>query len=148
VRAIIDRYLEHGRIFHFANSGKDEVYLSSADWMPRNFHRRVEVMVPVEDAALRARLIEILTISWSDNVKAWNLEPMGQYVRTQPKPNAPLIRSQQRFIELTRDKVKVADQAARAPSRFHMAPLAQRSPLEGKVPRTQRRRIRKGEDRD
>ena len=63
-------------------------------------------------------------------------------MRTAQKHGATPLRSQQRFIELTRDKVKVADQAARAPSRFHMAPLAQRSPLEGKVPRTQRRRIR------
>ena len=54
VRAIIDRFLEHGRVFHFANGGKDEVYIGSADWMPRNFHRRVEAMVPIEDPALRA----------------------------------------------------------------------------------------------
>ncbi len=148
VRALIDRYLEHGRIFHFANAGKDEVYISSADWMPRNFHRRVEVMVPIEDPLLRSRLIDILGITWSDNVKGWTLDSSGAYVRIQPRPGAPLIRSQQRFIELTRDKVKVADQAARAPSRFHMAPLAQRSPLEGKVPRTQRRRVRKDDGRD
>ena len=146
VRAIIDRYLEHGRIFHFANAGKDEVYISSADWMPRNFHRRVEMMIPIEDPILRTRLIEILAISWSDNVKAWILEPGGNYVRAPQRPGAPVIRSQQRFIELTRDKVKVADQASRAPSRFHMAPLAQRSPLEGKVPRTQRRPRRGKED--
>jgi polyphosphate kinase len=146
VRAIIDRYLEHGRIFHFANAGKDEVYIASADWMPRNFHRRVEVMVPIEDLALRARLIDILNIQWADNVKAWVLEPNGSYSRVQPKPGAPLVRSQQRFIELTREKVKVAEQAARAPSRFHMMPTAQRSPLEGKVPRTTRRRRRGSDD--
>ena len=145
VRAIIDRYLEHGRIFHFANAGKDEVYISSADWMPRNFHRRVEIMVPIEDPAVRARLIEILAIQWSDNVKAWVLESHGAYVRVVPKPGAPLIRSQQKFIELTRDKVKVADQAARPLSRFHMNPTAQKSPLEGKVPRAQRRRQRRDE---
>ena len=62
VRAIIDRYLEHGRVFHFANAGKDEVYIASADWMPRNFHRRVEVMVPIEDPAIRGRLIDILAV--------------------------------------------------------------------------------------
>ena len=56
VRALVDRFLEHGRVFHFANGGKDEVYIGSADWMPRNFHRRVEAMVPVEDPALRTRL--------------------------------------------------------------------------------------------
>ena len=143
VRAIIDRYLEHGRIFHFANAGKDEVYISSADWMPRNFHRRVEMMIPIDDPSIRARLIDILAIQWSDNVKSWVLESSGAYARTQPRPGAPLIRSQQRFIELTRDKVKVADQAARPSSRFHMMPTAQRQPLEGKVPRTQRRRPRK-----
>jgi polyphosphate kinase len=146
VRAIIDRYLEHGRIFHFANGGKDEVYISSADWMPRNFHRRVEVMSPIEDPALRARLVEILTVQWSDNVKAWVLEPGGAYARVQPRPGTPLVRSQQRFIELTRDKVRVADQAARPSSRFHMMPTAQRQPLEGKVPRTQRRRTRKDDE--
>ncbi|MBF5067154.1 RNA degradosome polyphosphate kinase, partial [Salmonella enterica subsp. enterica serovar Istanbul] len=91
VRAIIDRYLEHGRIFHFANAGKDEVYISSADWMPRNFHRRVEIMVPIEDAAIRSRLIDILAVQWSDNVKAWVLEPHGAYVRVQPKPGAQLV---------------------------------------------------------
>ncbi|MBX3207652.1 MAG: polyphosphate kinase 1 [Labilithrix sp.] len=141
VRAIIDRYLEHGRIFHFANAGKDEVYLSSADWMPRNFHRRVEAMIPIDDPAIRARLIEILTIQWSDNVKSWRLGPQGTYTRM--KPGAVPIRAQQRFMELTRDKVKVADQAARPSSRFHMMPTAQRQPLEGKLPRTQRRRARK-----
>jgi polyphosphate kinase len=145
VRAIIDRYLEHGRIFHFANAGKDEVYISSADWMPRNFHRRVEIMVPIDDPLIRTRLIDILAIQWSDNVKAWVLEPHGAYTRVVPKPGAPLIRSQQKFIEQTRDKVKIADQAARPLSRFHMNPTAQKSPLEGKVPRAQRRRPRRDE---
>jgi polyphosphate kinase len=142
VHALIDRYLEHGRIFHFVNGGKDEVYISSADWMPRNFHRRVEVMVPIEDQTIKTRLIEILQVSWSDNVKGWTLEPSGSYVRVQPKLGDTLLRSQQKFMELTRDKVKVADQAARAPNRFHMTATAQKSPLEGKVPRTQRRRRR------
>ena len=108
--------------------------------MPRNFHRRVEVMTPIDDPAIRARLIDILGIQWSDNVKSWTLGPYGGYARTQPKANASLIRSQQRFMEISRDKVKVADQAARPSSRFHMMPTAQRQPLEGKVPRTQRRR--------
>jgi polyphosphate kinase len=142
VRAIVDRFLEHGRIFHFANGGKDEVYIASADWMPRNFHRRVEVMVPIEDAILRGRLVDILNLSVADNVKAWQLQSDGSYVRVQPKPHQQAIRSQQRFIELTRDKVKVAEAAARPSSRFHMTPTAQKSPLEGKVPRATRRKRR------
>ncbi len=146
VRAIVDRYLEHGRVFHFANGGKDEVYISSADWMPRNFHRRVEAMVPIEDPALRTRLIEILSVSVSDNVKAWSLQSDGTYQRVQPKANAALVRSQQRFVDLTRDKVKVAEAAARPSSRFHMTSTAQKSPLEGKVPKTTRRRPRPKDD--
>src|SRR6202022_2138948 len=63
VRALVDRFLEHGRIFHFANGGKDEVYVSSADWMPRNFHRRVEVLLPIEDPVLRGRLTEVLNLA-------------------------------------------------------------------------------------
>ena len=146
VCAIVDRYLEHGRVFHFANGGKDEVYISSADWMPRNFHRRVEAMVPIEEPALRTRLIEILSVIVSDNVKAWSLKSDGTYQRVQPKSHAPVVRSQQRFIELTRDKVKVAEAAARPSSRFHMTSTAQKSPLEGKVPKTTRRRHRPKDD--
>ena len=59
VHALIDRFLEHGRAFHFVNGGKDEVYVASADWMPRNFHRRLEAMIPIEDPGIRTRLIEI-----------------------------------------------------------------------------------------
>ena len=143
VRAIIDRYLEHGRIFHFVNAGKDEVYIGSADWMPRNFHRRVEAMVPIEDAAIKARLIDMLNVQWADNVKAWILEPNGQYARRVAAPGSTPLRSQQKFMEQTRDKVKVADQAARPSARFHMMPTAQRQPLEGKVPVARRRRGRK-----
>ena len=55
---IVDRFLEHGRIFYFENGGKHEVYISSADWMPRNFHRRVEAMFPIEDPALKSRIVE------------------------------------------------------------------------------------------
>src|SRR5262249_49650919 len=94
VRALIDRFLEHGRVFHFANGGKEDVYVSSADWMPRNFHRRVEVMIPVDDPAIRARLVEILQIQIADNVKSWMLQGDGSYVRVQPKPGQPLVRSQ------------------------------------------------------
>jgi polyphosphate kinase len=143
VRAIVDRYLEHGRIVHFANGGKDEVYIASADWMPRNFHRRVEVMVPIDEPALRARLIEILNVSVSDNVKAWTLRSDGSYARVVAKPGAPLVRSQSRFIEMTKSLVRVADAAARPASRFHMTATALRSPLEGKLPKSMRRREKK-----
>jgi polyphosphate kinase len=120
VRAIVDRFLEHGRVFHFVNGGKDDVYIASADWMPRNFHRRVEVMVPIEDATLRARLIDVLQVSVGDNVKSWRLLPDGTYARADAKPGAPLVRSQSRFVEMTRDKVKAAEAAGAGAGRFHL----------------------------
>ncbi|MFO0679067.1 MAG: polyphosphate kinase 1 [Polyangiaceae bacterium] len=120
VRATIDRFLEHQRVFHFANGGKDEIYLSSADWMPRNFHRRVEVMIPIEDPALRARLVETLAIGFADNTKVWTLQADGKYVRVQPKPGVAPMRSQQRFIDLARDKVKVAEVSGAASTRFYL----------------------------
>jgi polyphosphate kinase len=138
VRAIVDRFLEHGRVVHFANGGKDDVYISSADWMPRNFHRRVEVMVPVEDAALRTRLIEILAVSVNDNLKSWRLASDGSYLRVQAKPSANVIRSQARFIEITRDKVKGAEAAGVASGRFYL--MHARPQLDANSGRTPRRR--------
>jgi polyphosphate kinase len=103
VLSVVDRYLEHARIFHFHAGGRREVYLSSADWMPRNFIRRVEVMFPIDDELLRDRVIdEILTIGRQDNTKARMLLPDGTYQRVQPENGDPLRRSQQRFIELAR----------------------------------------------
>jgi polyphosphate kinase len=103
ITSVVDRYLEHSRIFHFANGGDDEVFVSSGDWMPRNFLRRIEITYPVLDPALRQRLIdEVLAIALADNVKAWELQGDGSYVRLRPD-GAPL-RSQERFIEITRAK--------------------------------------------
>jgi len=107
VISIVDRFLEHARVFHFGNGGKDEVYLSSADWMPRNFLRRVEVMFPIDDPALRERLIkEILGISLADNVKARRLGPDGSYHRPTAEERMPPLRSQVRFMELAREKAQ------------------------------------------
>ncbi len=103
VHAIIDRYLEHARIFHFKNGGDDEVFCSSADWMPRNFRRRVEVMFPILDESLKKRLIdEVLLLMRSDNVKGWLLGPDGSYTRAER--GDVLIRSQGRFMELARER--------------------------------------------
>jgi polyphosphate kinase len=70
VRSIVGRLLEHSRIFRFENSGNPELYLSSADWMPRNFFRRVETCFPIEDPALRTQIEQMLEVYWKDNVKA------------------------------------------------------------------------------
>jgi polyphosphate kinase len=123
VRALIDRFLEHGRVFHFTNAGKDEVFLSSADWMPRNFHRRVEAMFPVDDESLKKRLLEILAIQRTDNTKAWHLRQDGKYERVQPQPGEAQVRAQAKFIEMTRERVKSAE-AAQATGRFHLGALS------------------------
>jgi polyphosphate kinase len=146
VRALIDRFLEHGRAFHFVNGGKDEVYIASADWMPRNFHRRVEAMIPIEDPLIRARLIEILQLQIADDVKNWMLRRDGTYERVSAKPGAAPLRSQARFIEMTRDRVKIFEAAAPS-ARFHHNDSfsSERTKLEGKGADARRRR-REGRD--
>jgi len=122
VHAVLDRFLEHSRIFHFGNGGADEVYLSSADWMPRNFRRRVEVMWPVLDESLRRRVIdEILATMRADTAKGWVLEPSGGYVRPPLEKDAKPLRSQYRFMELSRERARetekgVSRQLAPAPA--------------------------------
>ena len=79
VRSIVGDFLEHSRIFYFHNNGFEEVYMGSADWMPRNLDKRVEILFPVEDEALKADVIHILEIQLADNVKAHIMQPDGEY---------------------------------------------------------------------
>ncbi|NOY30630.1 MAG: polyphosphate kinase 1 [Planctomycetes bacterium] len=86
VRSIVDRFLEHSRIFIFGEGSKKQVFLSSADWMPRNFTRRVEVMFPVEDPELKQRICEeIVPVYLADNTKARRLEAAGSYIHDNVK---------------------------------------------------------------
>jgi polyphosphate kinase len=85
VRSIIGRFLEHSRVFYFRAGNDESMYLSSADWMSRNMLRRVELAWPVEDAAMRKRLMdECLSAYLHDNVDAWTMDPHGHYIRVQP----------------------------------------------------------------
>jgi polyphosphate kinase len=85
VRSIVGRFLEHHRVFYFRADGEETVYLSSADWMDRNFFRRIELGFPVLDKKLKARVIrEGLQAYLADNVQAWEMEPDGTYTRKQP----------------------------------------------------------------
>jgi polyphosphate kinase len=79
VVSIVDMFLEHSRLFCFFNGGEEEVYLSSADWMPRNLDRRLELMFPVEDKKNKKELIQLLSLYFKDNLKAWTLSPGGEY---------------------------------------------------------------------
>ncbi len=103
VMSVVDRFLEHSRIFYFGNAGDPQVYIGSADWMDRNLSRRVEVVFPIEPAELKQRLIQdILEVSLSDNAKAREMQPDGTYKRLKPKSGEPIIRSQERFLEQAR----------------------------------------------
>jgi len=83
VRSIVGRFLEHSRIYYFANGGEEEVYMGSADWMPRNLYERVEVLFPVKDELLRERVRhEILESYLADNLKSRILQKDGSYIRT------------------------------------------------------------------
>ena len=90
VRSIVGDFLEHSRIFHFYNNGFEEVYMGSADWMPRNLDKRVEILFPVEDDALKAEVIHILDIQLADNEKARILQKNGTYRRAAKGGHAKL----------------------------------------------------------
>lgn len=106
VRSIIDRFLEHSRIYYFYADGAERIYLSSADWMPRNLNRRVELAFPIENPALKKRIHDdILQTYLDDNCRAQLLLPSGEYVRVKVSTDEqPRIRSQMRFIELAREQ--------------------------------------------
>jgi polyphosphate kinase len=127
VISIVDRFLEHARITTFENGGSPEVYLASADWMPRNFQSRVEVMWPVEDRAL-ANIIrdEILATMLADNVKARVMRADGHYEKRAPVEGEPTIRSQQRFLEAAKEKARQSRMSP-AGSPFRLRAAASRS---------------------
>ncbi|NIM52260.1 MAG: polyphosphate kinase 1 [Gemmatimonadales bacterium] len=103
VMSIVDKFLEHTRVFCFENAGDPEVFLASADWMPRNFFRRVEVMFPVEDLRLRSQIFEILKIILADSVKARILQADGTYVRRGSGAGEDAVRSQTVLQDLARE---------------------------------------------
>jgi polyphosphate kinase len=89
VVSIVGRFLEHSRLFYFENDGQPEYYIGSADWMPRNFDRRVEALVPVEDGSLHPPLRALLDTCLGDNRQAWELGPDGRYTQRRPAPDEP-----------------------------------------------------------
>jgi polyphosphate kinase len=89
VISIVGRFLEHSRAFYFLNGGEEEVYIGSADWMPRNLDRRIEAVSPVDDPAHRQTLREVLHMMWQDNRQAWELEADGSYRQRHPEPGEP-----------------------------------------------------------
>ena len=96
VRSIVGEFLEHSRIFWFCNSGRDDIYMGSADWMPRNLDRRVEVVFPIEQEDLKAEAIHVLETEFEDNVKAHILQADGTYEKVD-KRGKVLVNSQEQF---------------------------------------------------
>ena len=107
VVSIVDQFLEHSRIFYFANGGEEEMYLSSADWMPRNLDRRLELLFPVEKAENKHELKEVLDLYFRDNTKAWTLQPDGSWQRVEAG-KAKKVRAQEALCE----RAKSAEESA------------------------------------
>jgi len=107
VTSIVDKYLEHSRIFYFENGGNPEVFLASADWMPRNFWRRIETLFPIEDASLQARIVgDIIQPILSDTVKVRELSSDGTYRRRTPGEGEAPLRSQIALQHLAREAAR------------------------------------------
>lgn len=94
VRSIIGRYLEHSRIYIFYNNGDPKLFLTSADCMPRNFLKRVEIMFPILSERIKQKILRIIEIVLKDNIKARVLQPSGEYIRIQPGPDDEIVDSQ------------------------------------------------------
>ncbi len=99
VVSIIDRYLEHARAFYFHHGGDAKVYISSADWMTRNLEKRVELMIPIETARLKRRLVRILEACFKDNVQAYDILANGSSSRIERKKGAKTFRLQEHFFK-------------------------------------------------
>ncbi|MFZ3377391.1 MAG: polyphosphate kinase 1 [Chthoniobacterales bacterium] len=107
VISIVGRFLEHSRIYYFSNDGQPDLFLSSADWMPRNFLRRVELAFPIENPALRDNLIsEVLPRFLNDRVKSRELQPDGSYRRLKPEGPEARAQAQWHFRERSRERAK------------------------------------------
>jgi polyphosphate kinase len=103
VISIIGRFLEHSRAFYFLNGGEEEVYIGSADWMPRNFDRRIEAVVPVSDPAHRETLRDLMDLMWEDNRQAWELSSDGSYRQRQPPSAEAEVATHRMLVENYRE---------------------------------------------
>lgn len=106
VVSIIDRFLEHSRIFYFYNGGSKQVFISSADWMPRNLDRRVELLVPVTKKDCRRKLVRILETCFSDNVSASEILPDGGYRKVVPEAREKIVRAQEVLYQRAREAAR------------------------------------------
>ncbi len=107
VVSIVGRFLEHSRTWYFLNGGAEEVYIGSADWMPRNLDRRIEAVVPIEDPAHRHAIRDLLNLMWQDNRQAWELAADGQYTQRRPAEGEPELATHRVLVEAYRETARV-----------------------------------------
>jgi polyphosphate kinase len=125
VRAIVDRFVEHSRIFHFENACQPELWISSADWTPNHFFRRIEIAFPIEDGNLRERLrADLLDTLLRDNVKARFLQASGSYARPHPRRGAVLHRSQSELLQAAEARPEFAPVSAQTKPAYPRLKLA------------------------
>lgn len=117
VRSIVGEFLEHSRIFCFCNGGDEAVYMGSADWMPRNLDRRVEIVFPIEDEKIRAEALHVLDLEFKDNVKAHLLLPDGTYEKPDKRGKA-LVNSQMEFCREAQEMAEKNKKASKEHSRM------------------------------
>ena len=108
VRSIVGEFLEHSRIFYFENGGNYELYCASADWMPRNLERRVEILYPIEAADAKAKVLHILEVLFSDNMRAWFLQSDGTYEKQDRRGKTSICAHEVFKLEAT-ETVKIED---------------------------------------
>src|SRR5919204_2605826 len=129
VISIVGRFLEHSRIYYFENAGAPLVYVSSADWMPRNFFRRIEVAFPIGTPTLRDQLIkEVIPTFLHDRVKARELQPDGTYRRLKPEGPEPRRQAQWQFREVSRERIKKSDGSRKRLRVDKLIPIAVANP--------------------
>jgi polyphosphate kinase len=109
VISVIDRFLEHARLFYFHRGGDAGVYISSADWMTRNLEKRVELMIPIEEPALKRRLVRILEAYFQDNTQASRLMPDGTSLRIIRAKGQKAFRVQDHFYQSARKASKARE---------------------------------------
>jgi polyphosphate kinase len=109
VRSNLGRYLEHARIFHFRNGGNEEVYLASADWLPRNLERRVELMFPILDEKIQKECIRIFDTYFEDNSHSYRLLPTGSYESVAPRMGEKNVYAQEVLYKKAKRMAEIAE---------------------------------------
>ena len=133
VRSVVDRFLEHSRIYYFENGCQPEVFVGSADWMPRNLFRRIEAVFPIEDGNLRERIgREILGVTLADNVKARFLDSEGSYRKQKLAPRVRAARSQQNFMSAVTAEISARGPAKKRFAKYPRVKLAAAPGVSGK----------------